>query len=437
MYAYVMHAPLSYTLDPGLSPRYVNLRRRSKDADRLICIATDTAENVTVAVRKVKHAFGDATSCVRTLREVRLLQHFAHENVLTLRGIMLPPPGDLDQWTDVYLVLESMDTDLHYIIHCEQPLTDGHIQYFIYQLLRGLKAIHSAEVLLLDLKPTSVLVNKNCDLKICDFGLARGVKDDTASSMQLHEYVGVRAYHAPEVLAANRTYDERVDIWSTGCILAECLGRKALMLPAACCMLPGGSAADRTSRVGARAGAAEALVGAAGGRAAEAEAEAAEEAVEVEVEVAVEGEVEVAEAEGEVEVAEVEVGGLHQLRVLVETLGEPTAADLAFLESLSAVQLIKSLPKKPTVPLNGLYHHANPLAVDLLEKMLAFNPSSRISAAKALEHDYLRTLHHVDDEPIAPHFDFDVVDMDDTVTESELRNLMWDEVRSFHSGGEE
>jgi len=123
--------------------------------------------------------------------------------------------------------------------------------------------------------------------------------------------------------------------------------------------------------------------------------------------------------------------------VLTGARYEEQAADLAFLESLSAVQLIKSLPKKPTVPLNGLYHHANPLAVDLLEKMLAFNPSSRISAAKALEHDYLRTLHHVDDEPIAPHFDFDVVDMDDTVTESELRNLMWDEVRSFHSGGEE
>jgi len=163
------------------------------------------------------------------------------------------------------------------------------------------------------------------------------------------------------------------------------------------------------------------------------EEEAVEEAVEEEaVEEAVEADVEL---EVEVEVAEVAVGaGLHQLRVLVETLGEPTAADLASLQNPSAVQLIKSLPKKPTVPLTSLYHRANPLAVDLLEQMLAFTPSMRISAAKALEHEYLRTLHHVDDEPLAPLFDFDV-DVD-VVTESELRNLMWDEIRSFHPGSE-
>ena len=64
---------------------------------------------------------------------MRLLQHFAHENVLALRDIMLPSEGSIDKWKDVYLVTELMDTDLHYIIHSKQTLSDDHIQYFVYQ----------------------------------------------------------------------------------------------------------------------------------------------------------------------------------------------------------------------------------------------------------------------------------------------------------------
>merc|ERR1719247_1905303 len=98
---------------------------------------------------------------------------------------------------DVYLVTELMDTDLHYIIHSQQPLTDDHVQYFVYQTLRGLKAIHSAKVLHRDLKPSNLLVNKNCDLKVCDFGLARGVDlDSTGQNQQLTEYVVTRWYRA-------------------------------------------------------------------------------------------------------------------------------------------------------------------------------------------------------------------------------------------------
>ena len=157
--------------------RYEVKKKIGAGAYGLLCAANDKRDNTTVAVKKIKDAFEDAIDCKRTLREVRLLQHFAHENVLNLRDIMLPPAGVISDWKDIYLVLELMDTDLHYIIHSKQSLTDDHIQYFIYQILRGLKAIHSAKVLHRDLKPNNLLVNKNCDLKICDFGLARGVDD--------------------------------------------------------------------------------------------------------------------------------------------------------------------------------------------------------------------------------------------------------------------
>ena len=126
--------------------RYEVKKKIGQGAYGLICAAKDTTTGDTVAIKKIANAFEDAIDCKRTLREMRLLQHFNHENVLNLRDIMTPPEGAIDNWNDIYLALELMDTDLHYIIHSKQALTDDHIQYFIYQILRGLKAIHSAKV---------------------------------------------------------------------------------------------------------------------------------------------------------------------------------------------------------------------------------------------------------------------------------------------------
>lgn len=117
-----------------------------------------------------------------------------------------------------------MECDLDRIISSTQALTDQHAQYFVYQILRGLKYIHSAHVLHRDLKPSNLLVNSNCDLSICDFGLARGVVADET----LTEYVVTRWYRAPELLTESQYYGPPVDIWSVGCILAEILLRRPL-----------------------------------------------------------------------------------------------------------------------------------------------------------------------------------------------------------------
>ncbi|KAJ1624024.1 kinase-like domain-containing protein, partial [Pavlovales sp. CCMP2436] len=190
--------------------RYQVKKGVGQGAYGLICAAKDTVSGESVAVKKINNAFEDAVDCKRILRELKLLRHFNHENVLGLRDIMSPPPGKPETWKDMYLVTELLDTDLHYIIHSKQALTDDHIQYFVYQILRGLKCIHAARVLHRDLKPGNLLVNKNCDLKICDFGLARGVDHD-AHQNKLTEYVVTRWYRAPELL-----------------VEAEFLGRKAL-----------------------------------------------------------------------------------------------------------------------------------------------------------------------------------------------------------------
>jgi len=149
--------------------------------------------------------------------------------VLGLLDILPPPSSSASSWKDVYIVSELMDTDLHYIIHSKQPLTDEHFKYFLYQILRGVHAIHTAHVLHRDLKPGNLLVNKNCDLKICDFGLARAIDPtEEKKDLGLTEYVVTRWYRAPELLVENQSYTTAIDVWAVGCIFAEMLGRKAL-----------------------------------------------------------------------------------------------------------------------------------------------------------------------------------------------------------------
>ena len=109
-----------------------------------------------------------------------------------------------------------------------QRLSNDHICYFLYQILRGLKYIHSANVLHRDLKPSNLLLNTTCDLKICDFGLARVADPDHDHTGFLTEYVATRWYRAPEIMLNSKGYTKSIDIWSVGCILAEMLSNRPI-----------------------------------------------------------------------------------------------------------------------------------------------------------------------------------------------------------------
>ncbi|CAN0144495.1 unnamed protein product, partial [Phaeothamnion confervicola] len=173
---------------------------------------------------QVTDVFRDIGDAKRVLRELKLLRHFTlHENIVSILDIMLHPQDTLD-FRDLYIVTNLMESDLDRIIASSQALTDQHHQYFLYQMLRGLKYIHSANVLHRDMKPSNLLVNANCDLAICDFGLARGV--DLEFEDELTEYVVTRWYRAPELLVDSPHYGKTVDIWSVGCIFAEMLSRR-------------------------------------------------------------------------------------------------------------------------------------------------------------------------------------------------------------------
>ncbi|XP_076940299.1 mitogen-activated protein kinase homolog NTF6-like [Bidens hawaiensis] len=206
-----------------VSSKYVPpVQPLGRGAYGIVCCAKNSDTKEDVAIKKIGNAFDNNIDAKRTLREIKLLTHMDHENIIQIKDIIRPPSKK--KFKDVYIVYELLDTDLHQIICSSQALTDDHSQCFLYQLLRGLKYIHSANVLHRDLKPSNLLLNANCDLKICDFGLAR----TTSESDFMTEYVVTRWYRAPELLLNCTEYTTAIDIWSVGCILMEIALREPL-----------------------------------------------------------------------------------------------------------------------------------------------------------------------------------------------------------------
>ncbi|XP_036813261.1 mitogen-activated protein kinase 12 isoform X3 [Oncorhynchus mykiss] len=143
-----------------------------------------------------------------------------HENVIGLLDVFTSEIS-LDRFHDFYLVMPFMGTDLGKLMKMER-LSQDRVQFLVYQILKGLKYIHSAGIIHRDLKPGNLSVNEDCELKILDFGLAR--QTDT----EMTGYVVTRWYRAPEVILNWMHYTQTVDIWSVGCIMAEMLLGKPL-----------------------------------------------------------------------------------------------------------------------------------------------------------------------------------------------------------------
>ncbi|KAL1203254.1 Mitogen-activated protein kinase 3 [Cardamine amara subsp. amara] len=311
----------------------------------IVCSVLDSETNELVAMKKIANAFDNHMDAKRTLREIKLLRHLDHENIIGIRDVVPPPLRR--QFSDVYIATELMDTDLHQIIRSNQSLSEEHCQYFLYQLLRGLKYIHSANVIHRDLKPSNLLLNANCDLKICDFGLAR----PTSENEFMTEYVVTRWYRAPELLLNSSDYTAAIDVWSVGCIFMELMNRKPLF--------PGKD-------------------------------------------------------------------HVHQMRLLTELLGTPTESDLGFTNNEDAKRYIRQLPNFPRQPLANLFSHVNPLAIDLVDRMLTFDPNRRITVEEALNHQYLSKLHDPNDEPICQKpfsFEFEQQPMD----EEQIKEMIYQE----------
>ncbi|XP_051150986.1 mitogen-activated protein kinase homolog NTF3-like isoform X2 [Andrographis paniculata] len=333
-----------------IDTKYVPIKPIGRGAYGIVCSSINQETNEKVAIKKIHNAFENRIDALRTLRELKLLRHIRHENVIALKDVMLPIHKG--SFNDVYLVYELMDTDLHQIIKSSQALSNDHCQYFLFQLLRGLKYLHSANILHRDLKPGNLLINANCDLKICDFGLAR---INNSKGQFMTEYVVTRWYRAPELLLCCDNYGTSIDVWSVGCIFAELLGRKPIF--------PG-------------------------------------------------------------------TESLNQLKLIINILGSQTESDIEFIDNPKAKKYIKTLPYSLGTSFARLYPHAHPLAIDLLQKMLIFDPSKRISITEALQHPYISPLY---DPACDPPAQVPInLDIDEDLEEDVIREMMWVEILHYH-----
>ena len=195
----------------------------------VVTTAIDKLQHGKIAIKRIRPFANDDWDARHTLREVRLMKALGpHPNVITLYDLSVN-----ETKSELYMMMELMDCDLHQIIQSKQPLTEMHHKCFTKQMLEGIKAMHDIGIFHRDLKPGNLLVSKDCRLRITDFGLARFVDEATAVGENrlnpLTEYVVTRWYRCPELLLApNRPYNESIDLWSIGCILAELLRRKPL-----------------------------------------------------------------------------------------------------------------------------------------------------------------------------------------------------------------
>ncbi len=131
---------------------------------------------------------------------------------------------------DVYIVTELMEADLEQIIKSAQPLSLEHVRYLSQQLLCGLGHLHGHAIVHRDVKPSNLLVDSHCRLKVCDLGLARRLLRPAlvprGEDALFTDYVVTRWYRAPELLLGSRGYTLKVDTWAAGCVVAEMLARR-------------------------------------------------------------------------------------------------------------------------------------------------------------------------------------------------------------------
>jgi len=202
--------------------RYQNLHPIGSGAQGMVCAAYDTITKQKIAIKKLSRPFQNVTHAKRAFRELKLMKITNNKNIIGLLNVFTPDKN-LDEFQDLYLVMELMDASLCQVV--QMDLDHERLSYLLYQMQCGIKHLHSAGIIHRDLKPSNIVVKSDCSLKILDFGLAR----TAGSAFTMTPYVVTRYYRAPEIILG-MGYSENVDVWSIGCIFGEMI-RGSVMFP--------------------------------------------------------------------------------------------------------------------------------------------------------------------------------------------------------------
>ncbi|KAK3134814.1 hypothetical protein QOZ80_5BG0411030 [Eleusine coracana subsp. coracana] len=348
---------MDFFSDYGDANRYKIQEIIGKGSYGVVCSAIDRHTGEKVAIKKIQNIFEHLSDAARILREIKLLRLLRHPDIVEIKHVMLPPSRR--DFRDIYVVFELMDTDLHQVIKANDDLTKEHHQFFLYQMLRALKYIHTANVYHRDLKPKNILANANCKLKICDFGLARVAFNDSPTTVFWTDYVATRWYRAPELCGSFFSkYSPAIDIWSIGCIFAEVLTGKPLF--------PGKNV-------------------------------------------------------------------VHQLDLMTDLLGTPSADTISRIRNEKAKRYLSTMRRKQPVPFSQKFPNADPSALKLLQRLLAFDPKDRPTAEEALADAYFKGIAKVEREPSCQpiskmEFEFERRKF----TKEDVKELIFREILEYH-----
>lgn len=331
---------VSYDIDGEVEQRYRIFRNIGSGAYGVVWCALDTHTGKQVALKKVFDAFGNQQDAQRTYREVMLLNRLGkHPRMVKILNVMEAANG-----VDLYIAFELAETDLTVVLRKGGIIRTEHCCYIMYQLIKAVAQLHSMLVIHRDLKPSNIFINTDCSIKIGDFGLARCFLPNGSvsnaggegDSLQFTDYIATRWYRSPEILMRSKRYTTAMDMWAVGCIVCELLIGQPLL--------------SGTSTV-------------------------------------------------------------HQLQLIVDALGDPSEEDILSLESSDPWPLRPTVvpspndsnsnlnstslsPTKvgggtPKESIHDILSGYDPLAIDLAEKLIVFNPNRRLTAKEALKHPYI------------------------------------------------
>ena len=313
--------------------RYKDLEYLALGGNGLVCKAIDTYTDKRVVISKRDSLFSK-TYCQRDLRELQVISRLQKAlgddlPIPELIDIVCEPANQpIGEGTKFYVVQEAKEGTIEIILQADRLPSPEQVKILMYQLLRALKLFHSAGIIHRCIRTNDILIDADCDLRVCDFRLAavNGIESDpNFELLRFTDSYRVEHLHywAPEVLI-NEEITPVVDVWSAGCIFAELLTGKKVF----------GSSDVR-----------------------------------------------------------------GQLDLIVDLLGAPSLEDLAFVKGDASRTALTSV-QNSTPTFEERFKDIDPVARDLLKQMLVFNPSQRITAEKALEHEYLAEYHDPSEEPV-------------------------------------